>query len=71
MEQFIKVNGKAQRDTVMEYKFGLMVENMKVIGAMTKHMAKENFIMQMVMFMMVCGKRIRQMALVFTYMSME
>lgn len=39
----------------MEFKNGLMVENMKVFGKIIKQMEKENFIILMEIYMMVIG----------------
>jgi hypothetical protein len=49
----------------LEYKFGLMVQSMKVNGNTIKHMVRENFIMQMVIYLKEIGKMIWLMVMVF------
>ena len=55
----------------MVSKYGQMGLNMKVIGEITKLMGKANFGMQMVMYMMDFGKKIKLMAMEFILMLME
>lgn len=52
-------------------KFGLMGQNMKVNGNITKQMEEANFGMLMVMFTKEIGKMIRQMAMEFTFTLTE
>lgn len=68
MVQFTKANGEDLRDMVKEYKFGLMVQDMKVSGRKIKLMEGENSGMQTVMFSMENGKMIKLMAMVFILM---
>lgn len=55
----------------MEFRFGLISPNMKVIGSQTKLMGLVNFIMLMGMFMRDNGKMIKLMDRVNTLMPME
>ena len=57
-----------EQDTVLEFKFGLMEQNMKVNGGIIKQTVKENFGMQMETFMRVSGKMIKQMDLEYMFM---
>ena len=59
-----------EQDTVLEFKFGPMEQNMKVNGGIIKQTVKENFGMQMETFMRVSGKMIKQMDMVFIYIVM-
>jgi hypothetical protein len=61
MEQFIVDNGRMGTDMVMEYKYGQMVQNMKDTGVIIKLMERVNFGMQMVMYLMENGKKIKLM----------
>ena len=61
MELYIKDNGSMNLGMVMEYKFGLMVQNMKVNGKIMLPMEKVNFGMLMVTSMMGNGKMIKLM----------
>ena len=54
----------------MEFKYGLMEGNTRVIGEIIKLKAEVNFIMLMVMCMMVIGQMIKQMDTVFIFMLM-
>ena len=54
-----------------EYKFGLIMPNMKVNGVKIKQMAVENSGMLMAIFMKVNGKMIKLMVTEFTFMLME
>ncbi len=47
----IKVNGFREKDKVMVYKYGLMVQNMLVSGKIIKRMVMAPSIMLMAMFM--------------------
>lgn len=55
-------------DTVLEFKFGPMEQNMKVNGGIIKQTVKENSGMQMETFMRVSGKMIKLMDLEFMFM---
>ena len=57
-----------EQDTVLEFKFGLMEQNMKVNGGIIKQTVKENFGMQMETFMRVSGKMIKLMDLEYMFM---
>ena len=57
-----------EQDTVLEFKFGPMEQNMKVNGGIIKQTVKENFGMQMETFMRVSGKMIKQMDLEYMFM---
>jgi len=56
------------QDTVLEFKFGPMEQNMKVNGGIIKQTVKENFGMQMETFMRVSGKMIKLMDLEYMFM---
>ena len=45
VELFMKVNGSKIIEMDVGYKFGLMEQNMKVIGRIIRHVVKVNFIM--------------------------
>ena len=49
------------QDTVLEFKFGPMEQNMKVNGGIIKQTVKENFGMQMEISMKESGKMIKLM----------
>jgi hypothetical protein len=57
-----------EQDTVLEFKFGPMEQNMKVNGGIIKQTVKENFGMQMETFMRVSGKMIKLMDLEYMFM---
>ena len=56
------------QDTVLEFKFGPMEQNMKVNGGIIKQTVKENFGMQMETVMRVSGKMIKLMDLEYMFM---
>ena len=60
----MKVNGKMVKEKEKVYKFGMMVPNMKVNGNKGNLMAKEFYIIMMVIFMMVTGKMIKVITLI-------
>lgn len=62
------VNGKMRCDMVMEFRFGQMELNMKVIGETIKLTEEESFGIQMVMSLMENGKTIKLMVMEFTRM---
>ena len=59
MGQYIKDNGKEPFVKVMEFKFGLMVLDMKAIGRMIWLMARESSLISMEMSMRVTGSMIK------------
>jgi hypothetical protein len=63
----IKVVGEVLLNKVMEFKFGLMVLNMKEIGLMDKLMEKVNLFILMVIYMMDIGKMEKLMVMVFLF----
>ena len=67
MGQYTKDISRMAQDMVPVFKCGLTVQNMKESGAKIKQMVKVNFGMQMVMFMKVIGKMIKQMVMEFMY----
>ena len=68
---FTEVNGKAINDTVMEFRYGRTVPDMKVSGRGTRLMVKGNSGMLMVMFLTGNGKTIKLMGMVFIHILME
>jgi len=63
MGQFIMDSGQRRDwEKIKVYKFGRMEVSMKDIGWMTKHMGTVDWYMQMEMFTMVNGIKIRHMA---------
>ena len=54
----------------MDYKFGLMVQDMRVNGRGTEHSEKGNFTTQMETLLMEHGKMIKHMVMVSIYMPM-
>jgi len=68
MEPSIKVTLKMELDTDPASKFGLTVPNMKVSGAIIKRTVRVNSGMRMVMFTKVCGRTIKPMDMVSTFM---
>ncbi len=61
MELFTKGNGKRINAMASEFRFGQMERNMKDIGKITKLMGRVNFGMQMEMYTMESGKKIKHM----------
>ena len=59
------------KDTVMEFRFGLMAPSMKESGQRIKQTERESSGMQMGMFMKESGRMIRPTVLVFIFMLME
>ena len=59
----MKVNGLMITVMDMVYKYGLMDQNMRATGLITKHLVKENFTILMEIFMMDNGKIINVMDL--------
>lgn len=57
-------------DKVLEFKYGRIMQNMKVNGEKIWHTVRENFGMQMVMCTMENGKKIKLMVMEFTSISM-
>jgi hypothetical protein len=68
MEPSIKVTLKMELGMDLAFKFGLTVQNMKVSGAITNRTVKVNSGMRTVIFTKVCGKTIKQMDTVSTFM---
>ena len=67
MEFSTKVNGVMVSETVEVYKYGPVVQYMKVPGAKTKQTEKVKLSMLMVTSMKVNGKMIRLMVMVSTF----
>ena len=67
MELYIKVSGKVNKSTVMEFKLGLMVPDMRVTGNKIKPMVEENFGMLTEMSSKVNGSMIKQMVMEFMF----
>ena len=51
----------------MEYKYGLMEQDMRVIGNITKLVERESFGMQMEMYLKDNGKMIKRMDMEFIF----
>jgi hypothetical protein len=71
MELFIVANGRMKCDMGTVYKYGQMVQSMKVIGSIIKRMAKGSFGTLMEMFLTVNGRKIRLMGTECIHMWME
>ena len=71
MEPSMKESGSMESVMVMVFRDGSMDHATKVIGAMVRQMAKESFIMQMVIFTRVIGLMTRPMDMEHTPMPME
>ena len=66
--QITKVNGLDKCEMALAFKHGQMVQNMRVIGKITKLMVEVNFVMLMEISMKVTGKMIKLMVKVFIFM---
>lgn len=64
----MKGNGKEMKDQDLEFKYGQMVQNMKVNGKITEQMEEESFIMQTEIIMKENGQMIKLMGMVYTFM---
>ena len=60
-------SGQETKEMVMEFKYGVTVQNTKVIGRITKRMEKVNFDTWMEMNLKENGKTIKQTAMEFTF----
>ena len=67
MELYIKVSGKVNKSTVMEFKPGPMVPDMRVTGSKIKPMVEESFGMLTEMSSKVNGSMIKQMVMEFMF----
>lgn len=68
MELYIEDSGNQEIVTVMEFKYGLMEQNMKETGGIIKHMERGSFGMLTVMYSMDNGKKTRLMVTEFILM---
>lgn len=59
----MKDSGKEIKDMVLEYRAGLMVQGMKVIGTIISLTVRASFIIYLVTNTMEIGKTVRQMVM--------
>lgn len=69
--QHTLASGLEASETALVYKCGLIMRGMRVSGKTTGHMARENSFMLTGIYMKARGSMIKQMGLVYIFMSME